>query len=135
MSAHIGEFDGVPDWSLIPEHMHDGIRAYVETGRPTGSFLTAVLRNDLFSAAERADGKNKRLLYEWVKFLYSYAPSECWGNPHRVDDWLKRGAAAAREAAAASSESIGDDRGDDMARDGGLGVQGHGAYAQHEEMP
>ena len=28
-----------------------------------------------------------------------------------------------------------DDRGEVEARDGGLGIQGHGAYSHHQEMP
>ena len=98
---HIGEFSGEPDWSLIPAHMHEGIRGYVETGRPVGGFLTAVLTNDLREAAERADEENQRALYEWIRFLYCYAPAGCWGSPELVAEWYEH-ARLAREAELAS---------------------------------
>ena len=101
MSEHIGAFDGEPNWSLIPEHMHEAIRAFVEDGRPVGGFLIALLSNDLRGAAERADGLNRAALFGWMSFLCNYAPAECWGSPERVNGWYER-ARLAREAELAS---------------------------------
>ncbi|KKN74368.1 hypothetical protein LCGC14_0391690 [marine sediment metagenome] len=78
---------GGADWDLIPAHMHEGITAYVETGRPMGHFLTAVLSNDLREAAARADDENTLALAGWVKFLYNYVPSECWGSLEAMARW------------------------------------------------
>lgn len=87
------------DWSLIPEHMIGGLRRYIEEGVPPGSFLTAVLTNDLRGAYERADEINSAAIGDYVRFLYSYGPSECWGSRARFDAWCERGGLSDRVAA------------------------------------
>lgn len=82
---------GKIDWSMVPGHMIGGLRRYIERGIPPGSFLTAVLSNDLKEACHRADETNKRCLWDFVYFLYNYAPRECWGGPERVREWIEKG--------------------------------------------
>lgn len=92
------------DWSLIPDHMRAALRRYIALGIPPGSFLEAVLSNDLKNAFGRADDENRRRLFEWVRFLYNYAPTGCWGSPDTVKDWIKSGGIEgqrARETSAA----------------------------------
>ena len=43
-------YDDTAHWALIPQHMRGGIERYVMNGVPPGSFLTAVLSNDLKEA-------------------------------------------------------------------------------------
>ncbi len=88
MSKYEARIDADADWSLIPAHMHEGITAYVETRRPVGGFLAALLSNDLIRAAGRADDENAAALMGWVRFLYNYAPGNCWGSPAAVKAWL-----------------------------------------------
>lgn len=38
------------DYSILPEHMRDAMRRYIENGEPVGDFLNAILRNDLMDA-------------------------------------------------------------------------------------
>jgi len=71
--------------------MWDGLYHYVMDGRPTGSFLTAILSNNLKEACNRADDINKNLLYDYVFFLYNYAPLGCWGSEESVDHWMEIG--------------------------------------------
>ena len=47
------------DWSLIPDYMRGGLRRYLAHGIEPGSFLSAVLRNDLIDACGRADDTNR----------------------------------------------------------------------------
>lgn len=63
---------------------------YVEHGIEPGSFLTAVLENDLAEACARADMHNRRKLYEWVYYIYNECPGECWGSPEKVEAWIKK---------------------------------------------
>ncbi len=78
--------------SNIPEHMHQGIIDYVEHGTPPGSFLEAVLRNDLVAAAAHADDINKHHLFDYAVLLHNELPSGCWGSGRRIDEWiLQRG--------------------------------------------
>lgn len=72
----------------VPENLHDGIVAYLTERRPTGSFLKAVLENDLAQAVLRADPVTIKRIRETVLFLHNYAPSPSWGSPHTVASWL-----------------------------------------------
>lgn len=75
----------------IPERTKETIDAYVESGRPTGGFLRAVLSNDLAEAMARGDEDNLTVLFEIVTYLYNYVPVSCWGTPEKVDKWIKQG--------------------------------------------
>lgn len=56
------------------------LKLYVEHKVPTGSFLEAVLSNDLFDAVGRADSANIKQIDEIVKYIFNELPSNCWGN-------------------------------------------------------
>lgn len=79
------------NWDLIPDHCQDGLKLYLEHGIPTGSFLEAVLSNDLRKAVGRADDVNSRAIPNYIKFLYSYAPVDSWGSPENYASWIARG--------------------------------------------
>lgn len=72
------------DYSEIPEHMVDGIKLYLEHGVLPGSFLVAVLCNDLVGACSKADRINKEFIFEWARFLYCHVSKNCWGSPEIV---------------------------------------------------
>lgn len=76
------------DYSGIPEHMQPTMKEYIEHRIPPGSFLQPVLENDLRTACEMADDENRYRLFDYIYFLYHKAPSECWGSPEKVHDWL-----------------------------------------------
>ena len=79
------------NYSTLPEHMRDAARLYIEKGIPPGSFLQAVICNDLFGAFRRADDINQAAMLAWVRFFYNEAPSGCWGSAEHFSDWLDRG--------------------------------------------
>lgn len=72
----------------VPSHCIDGLVRYIVHGIETGSFLAAVLSNDLKGAVERSDHINGPALPQYVRFLYSSAPAGCWGSPENVKTWL-----------------------------------------------
>lgn len=74
--------------SDVPEHMHQTLINYITVRQPIGAFLTAVLSNDLSEACVRADDTNVTKLHEFIRFLYNYAPSQCWHSKKNVDKWL-----------------------------------------------
>lgn len=76
---------------MIPVHCRRGLLTYIMEGKKPGDFLTAVLRNDLKEAVGHADDVNIAMLQNYVRFLYSYAPGTCWGNPERMAAWMTRG--------------------------------------------
>jgi len=74
---------------LVPNHMHDAVINYIEKGWEPGSFLQAVIENDLSGAASRADLANQKCLFEWAQYFYGYAPRTAWGSPQAYDRWVK----------------------------------------------
>lgn len=79
------------DYSMLPEHMRDAFRLYIEKGIPPGSFTQAVLSNDLMGAMGRADHINRDRIFDTCAFLANYAPIGCFGAPERVQDWIRAG--------------------------------------------
>ena len=84
--------------SGVPETLHDGLRNYLVHGYRPGSFLMAVLRNDLAGAVARADDESAAGLAATVRFLFNYAPAWCWGAEDRVLMWLEARAAERKES-------------------------------------
>lgn len=74
---------------ILPTHMRDGVSAYIETGRPTGGFLTALLHGDHEHAKANADHSNKACWQSWIIFLLEYMPREAFGTPTKVAAWRK----------------------------------------------
>jgi len=71
------------------EHLRGSLERYFQNRIEPGSFLTAVLSNDLVGSYARADSQNIRLIGDIVSFLYNRAPAGAWGSPERVTAWLK----------------------------------------------
>jgi hypothetical protein len=72
--------------NITPELRESFVR-YIEHGIPTGSFLEAVLCNDLREACCRADMQNRFVLYDIIMYLHNYAPGVCWGDRKAVAAW------------------------------------------------
>lgn len=72
----------------LPEHCQGGVRRYIEERVEPGSFLTAVICNDLTSAVQAADDINRLRLHQYVQFFYNHAPSNCWGSQKLFNAWI-----------------------------------------------
>jgi hypothetical protein len=70
---------------MIPELTKGGIDRYVRDGCMPGSFVRAVLENDLREAFARADENNTREMFSIVEYCYNKIPGGCWGSPARVN--------------------------------------------------
>ncbi len=75
------------EYQKLPEQYREGMRRYVEEGILPGSFLMAILSNDLYSSVAQCSGPIEYLEIV-VKWLYNEAPSRCWGSPKQVRDWI-----------------------------------------------
>ena len=66
----------------LPEAQVRELLLYRDGGHPYpfGRFLTAVLANDLFTAARVADGTNRRLLATYAQFVVAVIPSTARGS-------------------------------------------------------
>lgn len=78
-----------PNPELCPDDVVESLDAYVQCRRPVGSFLRAVLENDLMESVGRADEYNLAALPHIVAYVYNRLPLGCWGSPEKVRDWLK----------------------------------------------
>lgn len=93
MTMYFGE-SGPLDETLkqyrVPEHMHEGLIAYVVEGRMPGRFLESVISNDLRYACLLADGENRLALSRIVFWLNDEAPYQCWGSPEKFANWMRK---------------------------------------------
>lgn len=80
-------YDGYP---MFDDVLKGTIDRYVIHGIKPGSFMTAVIENDLMSAFMRADSYNRTILYDICHFLYNRVPFEAWGSPEKVVRWLEQ---------------------------------------------
>lgn len=73
----------------IPDHTKGSIERYVLNRYAPGSFLTAVLANDLFGATGRADDMNIVALKDICSWIHNRAPRDCWGSYETVKRYLE----------------------------------------------
>jgi hypothetical protein len=71
----------------VPHHLRPGLVRYFADGIMPGSFLQAVLVNDLTQAVRRADPESCAALGPLVTFLLMHAPSIAWGSREAVLAW------------------------------------------------
>lgn len=76
------------NYDRLPEHMQEAARNYIENGIKPGSFLTAVLENNLVKAYCYADGINLLAMHDWATWLYNDVPGNAWGSRNKVEAWL-----------------------------------------------
>jgi hypothetical protein len=68
---------------------HEGLERYVRYRIPTGSFLRAVLSNDLMGAMGKADEENREDIFEICQYIHNHLPIACHGSPKAVKEWLQ----------------------------------------------
>jgi hypothetical protein len=71
-----------------PVRILDAIRNHADHHHPCGSFVTAVLQNDLMEALGRADEYSKSALFEIVRYVRWEIPANCHGSVEKVHAWL-----------------------------------------------
>jgi len=74
----------------VPAYMQQGLLDWINHGILPGSFLTAVLENNLMEAVGRADSTNSMRLKDYAQFLYNGAPADCHGSKEKVAAWARR---------------------------------------------
>lgn len=74
--------------NTIPEATAAGLSRYLDEHIRPGSFLSAVLCNDLRESLACADDENTASLQAIVAYLYNEAPQAAWGSPEKFTAWL-----------------------------------------------
>ena len=75
---------------MIPQDIKDSLDRYVNEGIMPGSFLRAVLTNDLASAVFQADSKNLAALKDIMLYIYNEVPANAWGSTATVVDYAQQ---------------------------------------------
>ena len=83
------DFGFTTDYSILPKHMREGAKLYIERGIKPGSFMEAVICNNLTLACMYADDINRYRLFDIVNFFYNEAPSACWGSKEKMEKWIE----------------------------------------------
>lgn len=72
----------------VPLETADQIVHYIHNGVPPGSFVRAVLENDLIQAVRKGDLENRAALSRIVEYLYCTCPTGAWMSEAQVEAWL-----------------------------------------------
>ena len=72
-----------------PVHILDSIDRFVRHRIAPGSFVTAVLSNDLAGAFRTADEDSLRGLRDIMWHIHWEIPGNCHGSKSKVEKWLK----------------------------------------------
>ena len=75
----------------VPKHLLSCLDRYVEHGTDPGSFLRAVLENDLFAAMRSAHPATVHASKDLVKYISAELPCACYGSKRAVADWVRYG--------------------------------------------
>ena len=86
---------------IMGDNTGEELLRYLTGHVPTGSFLEAVISNDLRESCARADDDNMWQLPIIVAYLYNEAPTGSWGSRENYIRWLQMRA----DPAAIASES------------------------------
>lgn len=80
------------DWRLVPAHLQSALTAYITTGRPPGGGLRSILEDRPMSyCLARLDDEVRPRAFDVSRFLFNFAPSQCWGSADKVDAWIEAG--------------------------------------------
>ena len=75
----------------IPPAIKRAIDLHEQEGRTCGSFVTALLQNDLREAVGRADRYSMDAMKEIMQYLDWEIQGRCWGSPSAVKEWRECG--------------------------------------------
>ncbi len=67
-----------------------GIDRFVQHGTRPGSFVYAILSNNLIKSFRRADLENLRDMNNIVGYCNNHIPGECWGSEEKVQAWMDK---------------------------------------------
>lgn len=67
----------------------ESLTLYIREGIAPGSFLRAVLSNDLLEAVRRADDEHLKNVAAVAAWVHNFAPSDCVGSTAKVAAWIK----------------------------------------------
>ncbi len=73
----------------VRAQMMEAIHRYIDDKIYPGSFLQAIISNNLKEAVGCADDDNLRNIPAFVSYFYNEAPTNCWGSKEIMASWIK----------------------------------------------
>lgn len=83
-------YSSQPYFKDIPANLLTSLEMYYDYKLCPGSFLKAVLCNDLKGAIAHGDEDSVIALASIVKLLYNHIRADCWGSKENYEKWLTR---------------------------------------------
>jgi len=74
----------------VSDSVKESLEIYVKQGIMPGSFLSAVLENNLCGALGAADSYNRASLFEIVQYIYVKLPHYSWGSREKVNKYVEK---------------------------------------------
>jgi len=71
----------------IPDHTVGSLTLWIHNALEPGSFLKAVICNDLLGAFIYADDVNKKHIGDIISYMYNRAPMNCWRSKENYMSW------------------------------------------------
>lgn len=94
------------EWAdRIPDYTLESLERYYKHGLAPGSFLTAVLSNDLLGALATADVYNKEALADICSFVYWEFPVGTYGSKEQVIAYMSQKLAEREKATAEENDN------------------------------
>lgn len=88
----LDDYDPAQLAKMVPEHLQNGLRLYIEQGVRSGDALLSIIQNErLYTVLARADDTTFTGLPSIWKFLHNYAPAACFGSTVKAVDWMVSG--------------------------------------------
>jgi hypothetical protein len=72
----------------MSQETFDALQNYVLNHRAPGSFLTALLSNDLMETVLRAGLDSRHSIPLIFEYIFHHCPGACWGSPEAVTRWI-----------------------------------------------
>jgi hypothetical protein len=78
-----------PRYEMLPAHMQEGMKRYIEQGADPGDFLKSMLRHEIYEAAGKADRINLQAIPAYIFFMCNDIPAIAHGSKEAVDTWIE----------------------------------------------
>lgn len=78
-------------YDKLPRHLRAGMERWIEEGILPGGTLRMILSNDLMAVCS-ADSETLAAMPSIMRWIYSEAPSQCWGSADALKTWKGQGA-------------------------------------------
>lgn len=76
------------NYDLLPEHIRDSFKLYLEEGKEPGGFVSKVLENDLIRSFAAADDICIAGMFNIANFVYNEMPLASWGSAENMKEWM-----------------------------------------------